>query len=189
MAIVKFISTQYLKENTAIEQNVDDDKLTPYIIKSQEIHLQKILGSSFYDYLSSAVENSTLTVTEENLVRNYIQRLVAEYAFYEAYPFLNYKATNKAVSKQNSDNSTPAELGEIKYMRAAILDMAQFYAARLAKYLCDHQGDFPQYNDRTLPENLPRDSRSYFGGIYIPRSAPSSTLRTYDDPSDECADC
>jgi hypothetical protein len=115
--------------------------------------------------------------------------LVAEYAFYEAYPFLNYKTTNKAISKQNSDNSNPSDLSEIKYMRSAILDMAQFYSARLAKYLCDHQSDFPQYNDRTLPENLPRDSRSYFGGIYIPRSAPSSTIRTYDDPSNECEDC
>jgi hypothetical protein len=189
MAIVKFISTQYLKANTAIEQNVDDDKLTPYIIKAQETHLQKILGSSFYDYLSSAVQNATLNALEESLIRDYIQRLVAEYAFYEAYPFLNYKTTNKAISKQNSDNSNPSDLSEIKYMRSAILDMAQFYSARLAKYLCDHQSDFPQYNDRTLPENLPRDSRSYFGGIYIPRSAPSSTIRTYDDPSNECEDC
>jgi len=189
MAIVKFISTQYLKANTAIEQNVDDDKLTPFIIKSQEVYLQKILGSSFYDYLSSAVENSTLNHLEDDLIRDYIQRLVAEYAFYEAYPFLNYKATNKAISKQNSDNSNPSELNEIKYLCSAILDIAQFYSARLAKYLCDHQSDFPQYNNRTLPENLPRDSRAYFGGIYIPKSSPSSSIRTYDDPSDECEDC
>ena len=189
MAIVKFISTQYLKENTAIEENVDDSKLTPYIIKAQEIHLQKILGSSFYNHLSSAVENNILTQVEEDLIRDYIQRMVAEYAFYEAYPFITIKATNKSAVKQNSDNSTPIELGELKFMRSAILDMAQFYAARLSKYLCDHQGDFPEYLNRTLPENLPRDSRPYFGGIFLPKSAPSTSIRTYDDPSDECADC
>jgi hypothetical protein len=36
MAIVKFVSAQYVKENTAIEENVDDSKLVPYIIKSQD---------------------------------------------------------------------------------------------------------------------------------------------------------
>lgn len=188
-AIVKFISTEYLKENTAIEQNVDDSKLTPYIIKAQEIHIQKILGSSFYDHISSAVENNTLTTAEDNLIRNYIQRATAEYAFYEAYPFITIKSTNKSTVKQNSDNSTPIELSELKYMRSAILDMAQFYTARLSKYLCDHQEDFPQYQNRILPENLPRDSRPYFNGVFIPKSSPSSSIRSYDDPSDECADC
>lgn len=184
MSIVKFISTQYLKESTSIQNNVDDSLLEPYIIKVQDTHIQQVLGSSFMAHLYDAIENSTLTAVEEALIRNYIQRTVAEWAHYEVYPFLNYKNTNKAISKESSEYSVPAELDEIKYMRSAIRDMAEFYSTRLAKYLCDHQSDFPEYQNPDLPENLPRNNKSYFNGIYIERKGPKG-IQSYDEPFSE----
>jgi hypothetical protein len=180
---VKFVSAQFVKENTAIGYNIDDHTLNIYIIKAQDTHLQQILGSSFMNHLYDAVANNTLTANEESLIREYIQRLVSEYAFYEAYPFIHMKATNKAVTKQNSENSTPVELSELKYLRSAVLDMAQFYARRLEKYLCDFQQNFPEYQNPNLPENLPKKTgRSYFGGIYLPKKGGVSGLETWDEP-------
>lgn len=170
MIIVKFISTEYLKSSTSIQSNVDDSLVEPYITKSQETHLQQILGSSFYNHLCNAVANSTLTADEESLIRDYIQRMVAEWCYYEVYPFLAYKSTNKSISKESSEFSQPADLSEIKYMRAAIRDLAEFYGRRLTKYLCDHQADFPEYVSPTTPENLPRNSKSFFNGIYLSRT-------------------
>jgi len=183
MAIVKFVSAQYVKENTAIEENVDDAKLVPYIIKAQDTHIQQVLGSSFMNHLYDAVANSTLTQAEEDLIRDYIQRTVAEYTFYEAYPFLHMKATNKGGVKQNSDNSTPIELTELKYLRSAILDMAQFYLKRLEKYMCDHPTDFPAYQNPTLPENVIKKTGGvYFNGIYMPNKKGGTSLEAWDEP-------
>lgn len=181
---VKFVSANYIKQNTIIEMNVDDSKITPVIIKVQRVYLQQILGSYFYDHLSDAVANSTLTTAEENLIRNYIQSMVAEYVVYEALPFLNYKATNKAISKESSEFSQASDLDEIKYLRSNIKDMAEFLSKRLSKYLCDNQSDFPEYQDPTQPENLPKNSRSYFGGIYLPKKGPGN-ITSYDEPYSE----
>ena len=187
---VKFISTNYLKENTLIEMNVDDSKLTTLIIKCQRIYLQQLLGSSFYDHLSVAVSGSTLTAVEESLIRNYVQPMVAEYVVYEALPSLTFKATNKAVVKQNSENSTPIDLDELKFFRASVRDMAEFMGERLSKYLCDNPSLFPEYQNPTLPENLSRNSRSYMSGVYIPKSGTNNLgIRSYNDPSDDCTDC
>jgi hypothetical protein len=183
MSIVKFISCNYLKENTAIQNNVDDNLLEPYIIKAQDTHIQQILGSSFMEHLYDAIQNSTLTAAEEALIRNYIQRAVAEWAHYEVYPFLNYKNTNKAISKESSEYSTPADLDEIKYMRSAVRDLAEFYLKRLDKYLCDHQQDFPEYQNPNLPENLPKNSKPYFNGIYMPKKGPKG-MDVWDEPYD-----
>ncbi len=165
--LIEFVSTAYIKQNTAIENNVDDSKIKPFIIKVQDTHLQQILGSFFYEHLMDAAFNDTLTANETILLNNYIQRTVSEWCFYEVYPFLNYKSTNKAISKQNSDNSNASELNEIKFMRSAIRDMAEFYNARLDKYLLDNSSLFPEYQNPNVPENLPKMGSNYFNGVYV----------------------
>lgn len=183
MAIVKFVSAQYVKENSILEMNIDDAKLTPVIIKVQTVYLQQIIGSSFMDHLYDAVANNTLTTAEENLIRDYIQRFVCEYVVYEVYPFIHMKATNKAVVKQNSDNSTPIDLSELKFLRSAVKDMAEFYGARIEKYLCDHASDFPAYQNPTLPENVIKKTGGvYFNGIYMPNKKGGTSLEAWDEP-------
>jgi hypothetical protein len=168
--IVEFVSTKFIKEHTNIENNVDDSKIKPLIVKVQDTHLQQIIGSSFYEHLMDAVYNDTLTANELILLRNYIQRFVSEYVFFEVFPFLNYKSTNKGVSKESSEYSVPAELSEIKFMRSAIRDIAEFYGARLDKYLTDNSSLFPEYTNPTQPENLPKTGNIYQSGIYLKSS-------------------
>lgn len=177
--IVEFVSTKYIKEHTNIENNVDDSKIRPYIIKVQDTHLQQILGSYFYYHLMDAAYNGTLTTNEDNLIRNYIQRYVSEWCFYEIFPFLNYKITNKAVSKESSENSVYSELGEIKYLRSAIRDLAEFYGERLDKYLRDNGPLFPQYQNPEVPENLPKIGNKYFGGVYLKGSKTCDPSQQY----------
>jgi hypothetical protein len=135
--IVKFISADYLKRNTIIELNVDDSKINPIILKVQRVYLQQVLGSSFYNHLQDAVVNSTLTTYEDDLIKDYVQPGVAEWCLYELLPFLNYKSTNKAISKESSEFSEAAALDEIKYLRNSVRDMAEFLMARVDKYLKD----------------------------------------------------
>lgn len=168
---VKFVSTVYIKENTTIEDNVDDNKIVPFIYSSQDTRIQQAIGTTLYNKLKSGVVNSTLNTNEEDLLRDYIQPCLAQWVFYDVYPFLNYKSTNKAISKENSEFSQASELDEIKYMRAAIRDLAEFYTKRLTTYLCDYSTLFPEYNNPDSLENLPANSKSYFSGVYLGRTS------------------
>lgn len=184
---VQFVTSEQVKQNSTIEMNVDDSKISPIIMKVQYIYIQQSLGSSFYEHLVNAVSGGTLTTAEDNLIRTYLQPTIIEYTVYEVLPFLNFKATNKAISKQNSDNSTPSDLSEIKYLRSNVKDMAEFMNTRLVKYLCDNSNLFPEYLNPTHPENLPKKSKTYFTGVYIPKKS-TGGLRVVDDESDDC-DC
>lgn len=170
MAIVKMISTDYLKENTLIEFNVDSSKLTQIILKVQSIYLTQVIGSSYYDYLCDGIENSTLNADELNMVRSYIKPFIAEYTVYEALPSMHFKMTDKGVVTQNSEWSESAQLSDVKYMRSTVKDMAEFYGVRLTKYLCDHPTKFPQYFNPDNPENVKKGAGRYFSGIYLPKS-------------------
>lgn len=171
---VKFISTKYVKRNSTIEGNVDDDKIIPFIYKVQDIQLQQVLGSTFYYYLMGQIiaEDSTpgtLTVKENDLITDYIQPMVNEYVIFESIPFLNFKLTNKSVATENSENSNPSALNEIKYIRKTVQNMAEYYTKRLVTELdgCSNT-DFPQYTDH-YNDNVRPNNSSYSSGIYYPK--------------------
>lgn len=172
MSKVKFISTKFLKENTTIQDNVDDDILVPFIYKSQDTHLQQVLGTTFYDRLKDGVVADDLNADETALIDDYIQNMVAEWTLYESLPHLNYKLTNKAISKESSEFSVNSELNELKYLRESVRDMAEFYTKRLQVFLCDYSSLFPEYQNPDSKENLTRSSQAYFNGVYLPNRTP-----------------
>jgi hypothetical protein len=181
--VVYFISTTYLRQQTPIEDNVDDTKLTPWIVQSQDTFLQEGIGETFYDHLKDGVKNNTLNSDEQAFMRNYVQPLVAQYAFYLLMPFIAFKATNKSISKESSEFSTPVELTELKYLRSSVLDMAEFYKRRMIKYLLDHPSMFPAYNNPSALDNMPKSAQSYFTGVYMPwGGGRNSNIPTWIEP-------
>jgi len=180
--IVYFISTEYLRAQTPIEDNVDDSKLTPYIIQAQDTFLQEGTGETFYDHLKDGVKNNTLNANEQAFMRNFVQPQVAQYAFYLAMPFLAFKSTNKSVSKESSEYSTPVDLSELKYLRNNVLDIAEFYKRRMIKYLLDHPSMFPTYNNPNSKDNMNKSVQSYFSGLYIPYGYSQGSVPNYLEP-------
>lgn len=190
--IVQFISVEYLRSVVPIEQNVDDDKLVPFIIQAQDTHTQAAIGETGYNALKDGIVNNTLTQDEVDLMKNYIQPLTAQYAFYLALPFIAYKSTNKSVSKESSEYSQPVDLEEMKYLRNSVRDVAEFYQRRLVKYLLDYPSMFSWYANPNSKDNLYKTTQSYFSGVYTPY--PSTTLgyRVWQEPygtTDNCSGC
>jgi hypothetical protein len=61
---VYFISTEYLRQNTPIEQNVDDNKILPFITKAEDTYLQEVIGETGYDNLKDNLIANTLTTDD-----------------------------------------------------------------------------------------------------------------------------
>jgi len=190
---VYFITTTYLREKTPIQDNTDDDILYPFITISQDLTIQQILGETFYDTLKDGVVNNNLNNDEDYLMRNYIQPCLAQDVLYRVYPHLLAKPTNKSISKERSEYSEPIGLDEMRYMRSAIKDTAEFYARRLQKYLNDYQYLFPTYASPASKDNMPRRPNNYFSGIYIPGNPTAGfNVKSWDEPyygDNSCMGC
>ena len=187
--LVYFISTTYLRQQTPIEDNVDDTKLTPWIVQAQDTYLQEGLGETFYDRLKDGVQNNNLNSDEQSFMRNFVQPQVAQFAFYLMMPFINLKITNKSIAKEGSEFSTPAELTELKFLRSAVLDMAEFYKRRMIKYLLDHPSMFPAYNNPNALDNMPKSAQAYFTGIYIPYGHRRGNIPNWLEPYGTISPC
>ena len=167
--IALLVSEQRLKQWTNLDQNVRMDDITPSIIQAQDLYIQPLLGTKFYDRLKSGIINSNLTTNENNFLKNYVGPTLLQYAYYILIPQLKYKMVEKGVMSGTSEDATAASLDEIKWIRQDALDKAEFYAKRLIKYLFDEPGMFPEYTNPGTDGMMPNKKIPYFGGLVIPR--------------------
>jgi hypothetical protein len=125
------------------------------------------------------VSNQSLNSNDIDLLTKYIQPALVWWTTMEFALYANYKFTNKALSKQNSDNSEPSELNEVNYVTTSLRQKAQYFTDRLTKHLMGMTNVFPEYLeliDNTF-ENIPSSRDNYFWGIYVPGGR-------FDDPQD-----
>ena len=170
MANVLFISEARLKSLTAVHDNVEPNDLMPYVLQAQDIYVQDILGTKFYNSLKAAVAGTSLTTPETTLINDYISPALANYALYLAIPTLNYKFRNKSILNPSSEESLNTGFDEMKYLRENVLDTAQFYMTRTQEYICDNSTDFPDYTSPGSDGMMPNPRSPYNSGIVMPYS-------------------
>jgi hypothetical protein len=69
-----FISQQYLKDKSLINDNTDWELLQPSIIMIQDLYLQQVLGTPLFEDLQDKITDNTLSVDETNLIKKYIHQ-------------------------------------------------------------------------------------------------------------------
>ncbi len=89
MANVLLISETKLKSFTNINKNVDMDVLKAEIKIAQDIQLQTVLGTLFYNNLLAKVTagGNTFTPDELTLVNEYISPFLIQTSYHSAIPF------------------------------------------------------------------------------------------------------
>lgn len=174
-----FITVKYLKDNSPVLQYVNEDELQVYIRPAQDIYIQKALGSKLYYSLMEKINNQSLNSNDVDLITKYIQPALVWWTTHEFALYANYKFTNKAISKQNSDNSDPSELNEVNYLTTSLRQKAQYFTDRLTKHLMGSTNVFPEYLELldNVFESIPSSRDNYFWGIYVPGGR-------FDDPQD-----
>lgn len=168
---IQWISTTYLKQNTAIENNVDDSLLTPFIVKAGDTHLQSLLGQTFYEYLVDAFVNETATPEEIELKEKYIKPFIAELSYWMVFPHIRIKTSNKGIQKENAEWSSSAEYKETLWLRESIKNIVDLYEIRLEKELkMGYQsGKYPLAKKFCEDNPRKRNNKSRMG-IYLGRN-------------------
>lgn len=164
------LTAQYVKDNTVINNNVDNELIEPFIIQAQNVRIESILGTGLFNELCTQIINNSVGSDNKVLLDSYVLPALKEWVVYESLPFLNYKMTNKAVSKKNSDNSEPADLSEIRYIRESVRNIAEYMSNRIVEYLKTQtqNGKYPLYlNPGSTCDTIRPNSDNYFNGLYL----------------------
>lgn len=205
MANKLLISENKLKAFTNINKNVDIDAIRAEIGISQDIHLQPLLGTKFYDHLLDQISatGNTLNADEITLVNEYISPFLIQMSYFEMIPHLHYRTMNRAIVQGEMESATAVDTETMKYLRGIQFQRANFYKMRLQDYLITGRGQnlFPDYNTYSTYDGMtPEKGSKYNSPIYLNHTTRYgyskqqlgrsitmwSEMDHYDPP---CADC
>lgn len=170
---VLFISQDYLKDNSVINDNADFDLIRPTIIMCQDVYLQQAIGTPLYEDLKQAIidyngsPSVPIPTNYSNLINYKIQKMLLWYVQMEALPLLKFRFENKGIMVKSSDNSQPIDTGDLKFLMDRARIKAEHYSELLIKYLIDNSSSYPKYNEISC-DGLNGTDSAYTTGIYLP---------------------
>jgi hypothetical protein len=162
---ILFVSEAYLRDNLPISRNLDTKDIKPNIQAAQDLYIQEILGSNFYEYLLIAFSAQTLNANEVILVQDYIKPAEAYRTLAMALPFLAFQVKNKGPQSQFDEFGNPAPGNELRFLISNAENRAEFYEQRLTKYLCVNRSLFPQYQTNNDGIIHPNESPKWDSGL------------------------
>ena len=160
MAIFLIDSLQRIKDNSIIDNNVDDRTLKVSLKQAQDLDLEPILGTRLYRELLDGVENDNLTNDEKTLIVDYIwdfliAATVVKIAANLTFRFANIGLSKGAAIKQNSEaNNTPGILTyrELNAIRKENESIANYYREKITRFLKHNTETYPSYLEQTEDE-------------------------------------
>jgi len=163
------ISVDYLKANASITQNVNSHNIEVAINKAQRIHMVDILGRKLYDKVLADIAAETLTGVYQTLVDTYCSPSLVEWTMFYLYDFQWTRISEKGVTIDSSENSTPLSKSDIVYLKDGIRNSAELFDQKIIDYLIYsyNQGLFPEYKQNTQSNQEKPAGTTFFSGIYI----------------------
>jgi len=147
--MIYFVTEQYIKLNTPITDNVDQNELNPLIQVAADTFVRSILGTYFYNDLLNKYNAQTLDTPpatgEVLIVQSYIQPAVAWRTCAEAVMTTAFQLKNKGPQTQSGDFSAAAEKSAVNQLFHHYRDRADFYDNRLLQYLIDNGSTYPAF--------------------------------------------
>lgn len=170
MATALFISPSQIKQQTFIDENVDEKQLINAIVYCQEEYTKNMLGTALYNEIKGQIEAGTITANNTTLRDDYIRHALKWWVVYEVMGHIWMKETNKSVMLKNSDNSNPVDLNAVLNLKSDYRNKAERFDDKLKRYLVENQATFPLYYqpgtgvDTVHPKNNTYNVGWYLGG-------------------------
>lgn len=180
-----FISPSQIKEQTPIDENVDEKTLRESILYCQDEYTKAICGTALYDEIKGQIEAGTITALNTTLRDSYLRPSLKWWVVYEAMDELHTKFTNKSIVNKKSDNSDPVSITEILSLKNKYRNRAERLDEKARLYLVENTTDYPLYlNPGTGSDTIHPKGLTYGTGWYLG----DSDSDRYNTPSGNCCE-
>jgi hypothetical protein len=204
MANVLLVSERKLKSFTNINKNVDIDAIRAEIAIAQDLHLQPLLGTKFYNALLSKISltGNTFNSDQLELVDEYIGPFLIQVSYFEMIPHLHYRTMNRGIVEGQMESANSVDIETMKYLRSIQKQRADFYKMRLQDFLITGKGQnkFPEYLTQTTQDGMIADKTAKYNSPIVLRGTTRkgwskqklNNLNSYSEiesSNPPCSDC
>lgn len=184
MARTLLIDMDYIKDNSILDDNVDERLMVDALWTAQREYIKPILGTDLYDDIIAKAAAATLASNDLILVNEYIAPCLLKYLIFEMTPILAYKYRNKGVVQQNSENSQSTSFEDLNHLLNRWKDKAEMFAQDAIDYLCANSTLFPLYTSNSDADDIYPKSSAFTGGLYLGNGRSTGGF----DYKDKCCD-
>ena len=163
--MTRLITTEELKQDGFVNQNLDNEYLFSAIDEAQDIFLREIIGDSLLETLQNKVLEEDIEGIYQTLLESYIKIFIKYKVLALLCVPLNFKIRNIGITQQFGNEVNTTSLDDTKYLQNYYEGKADFYANRLTKFL--QTNHIPEYrcscNQITGPNEVHPVSGIYLG--------------------------
>lgn len=164
---VLFISENKLKENSAINDNVDSTELRFGIQLAQNIYLQETLGTNLFQKLQQLVFDNQIDLPEnihyKTLLNQFVQPCLIQYSYMLCLDNFFIKFLNVGLVQNRNEQGTNIDIKSLQYLKQNAKNQAEFLDNLLRRHLIFKSELYPEYNNGNLNNGeLPPQTNSAF---------------------------
>lgn len=142
MTNILFVSEDYVKSNSNLNDNMFGKNLLPAMREAQDVYLQQIIGSTLYNKLIDLIDQETIGETENALYKDLLDNQIRPYLLYQTLvqliPVINAKLVNFGSSQSNDEHLVNLSQGDVAVLTGHYQNMADFYCRRLQEYILNN---------------------------------------------------
>ena len=171
---ILLVSEDFVKTNSALNDNLWGKFLLPAIREAQDINLQTYLGECLYKTILGMVQDGSITASTNESYKALLDDYIQPYLLYQIQanivPVLNVKMTNigSVVSKDEYINTLSQ--GNIDLVQSDFQHKADFYAQGMLNFILNHSNEFnlDECACRSLKAHLDSSASTtiWLGGLY-----------------------
>lgn len=143
---VLLCSEDYIKSNSALNDNIFGKYLTPAILEAQNINLQLYLGECLYKTILGMVADNSITASAnesyKTLLDDYIQSFLLYQVQANIVPIINVKLGNIGSVASNDEHISTLSQSNIDLVQSDFQHKADFYAQRMLNFILNHSNEF-----------------------------------------------
>lgn len=147
MAKVYFISVQYVKDNSIIDENVDEKYINIAIQRAQTNTLVYLIGTGLYNEIAGQITNGTLTALNTTLLDTYIAPALLSYTLIELTPYMLYKFSNRNVGVKDADKMSAVDYARMDDLMKRFEADAELSYKRLRMYVNANLSSYPLWSN------------------------------------------
>ena len=143
---VLLCSEDYIKSNSALNDNLFGKYLTPAIREAQELNLQIYLGECLYQTILNMVADNSITAETNEVYKVLLDDYIQSYLLYQVQaniiPTINVKLGNIGSVVSNDEHIATLSQGNIDLVQSDFQHKADFYAQRMLNFILNHSSEF-----------------------------------------------
>ena len=169
---ILLLTPAYIKDRSPLFKNVNDLNIRESIIDSQEIEIQRVLGSALFDEIFAEVAADTVSADNKILLDEYIAPALKFYTLLELANFVRNSYTPTGVKQRTQESAQEISYTEFKAYQSKWESRAEYYAKRLSLFIrseYNEKGIYTAYYqssgriDKVLPSKSVYTSAIYLG--------------------------